>query len=367
MAAHSFAGRIDATEDALRQAAPILAATRDHLPYGTALAEVSTAIGQIVAGRFAAAARLGQRMYDTAQHADDPWLRPRGATVLGLLGLYRGQAETAATYLRTAIASLTPLDAMFVRYNLAFLARAAALAGNLAEAQRALRPPVDAPTFPLYDADWQIAEAAVLAAQYRLDDAGRHAMTAAHTAAGHGQWAIAATAAHDAARYTGTPLAATFLTTVTDLIDGPLPALMRDHAIARAAHDHARLHTVSVEFERLGAALFAAEAAYASAHNLRQVADRSAAAAHAARATELHSRGEPLFAPWVMGQAAKDLTTRERHVALLAAAGHPDRHISTQLDISIRTVQTHLAHVYTKLHVHNRKELPAALTSQPEW
>ena len=361
VAAHSFTGRTDATEHAMQRAIPILDVARDQLPYGAALAQVSTAISQVLAGRFSAAARLGQRMHDTAHHQDDPWLRPRSATVLGLLALYRGEAQIATAHLRSAVATLTPLDAMFVRYNLAFLARAAALTGNLAEAQQALQPPADAPVFPLYEADWQIAEAAVLAAQHRLDDAARQAMAAARTAAGHGQWGIAATAAHDATRYSDTPDAAPFLTTVADLVDGPLPSIMRDHAIARTAHDPALLHAVSMEFERLGATLFAAEAAYASAHDLHRLVNHAAASERAARATELHSRCGHVYAPWTMGRAAKDLTTRERQVALLAAAGHPDRHMSTQLGISIRTVQTHLTHAYTKLHVQTRKELPAAL------
>ena len=363
VAAQSFTGRTEDTEQAMRDALPILSAARDQVPYGIAIAQVSTAIAQTFAGHFTAAARLGRYMHETAQHTHDEWLRPRSATVLGLLALYRGQADDAAVHLREAVAALGPIDAMFVRYNLAFLARAAAQAGNLTEAQHALQPPAEAPVFPLYEADWQIAEAAVLAAQYHLTDAAEHAMTAAHTAANHGQWGIAAIAAHDAARYADHPEAGRFLTTITDLIDGPLPPLLREDALARTSGDPARLTRVSVDFELLGATLFAAEAAFAAAQTLHRTGDPPAASRQATRASELHSRCQQAFIPWAIGRAAHDLTTRERQVALLAAAGHPDRHISTQLGISTRTVQTHLTHVYTKLDVASRADLAGALTT----
>lgn len=359
--AYSFAGRIGDTDAALQRAVPLLAATRDALPYGMALAQVSTAIAKIFAGHLGAAARLGQRMADIAQHDDDQWQRPRSATVLGLLALYRGQTDTAIGHLQAAISVLSPLDAMFLRYNLAFLARAAALTGNLTQAQQALQPPADAPQFPLYEADWQIAEAAVLAAHDHLDQAAHQAMTAAHTAAGHGQWGIAGIAAHDAARYTSPDAAAAFLTTAADLSDGPLPPLMRQHAIARTTGDHDQLQRVSLEFERLGLTLFAAEAAYAAAHHLHRAGDQPAASRQATRATDLHGRCEHAYLPWTIGQAAHDLTTRERHVALLAASGRTDRDISNQLNISIRTTQTHLTHAYTKLQISNRTELALAL------
>lgn len=365
VAAYSFTGRTEDTSAALRRSIPLLAATREQVPYGMAMAQVSTTIGQVFAGHFAAAARLGQRMHELASQDEDPWQRPRAATSLGLVALYRGRVASAVEHLRTAIAVLTPLDAMFTRYNRAFLARAAALAGDLAQADDALGAPEEAPRFPLYEADWQIAEAAVLAARFRLDEAAAHAMEAARTAAVHGQWGVAAIAAHDAARYASTPDAARFLATAADLIDGPLPPLMREHAAARAAHDPERLRGISVELERVGATLFAAEAAYAAADAFSRGGDPVARAQQAARAIELHGRCEHAFLPWALGGVTTQLTARERQIALLAAGGHTDQSIGDQLAISIRTVQTHLAHVYTKLDVAGRGALATALTARP--
>jgi DNA-binding CsgD family transcriptional regulator len=51
------------------------------------------------------------------------------------------------------------------------------------------------------------------------------------------------------------------------------------------------------------------------------------------------------------------LTSREREVAQLAAAGLTTREISGKLFISSSTVRTHLRDIYRKLRVRNRAEL----------
>ncbi|WP_369363715.1 LuxR C-terminal-related transcriptional regulator [Streptomyces sp. CG4] len=55
------------------------------------------------------------------------------------------------------------------------------------------------------------------------------------------------------------------------------------------------------------------------------------------------------------------LTARELEIASLAAAGLADRAISSRLDVSVRTVESHLARVYRKLGVRSRRDLPSAL------
>lgn len=250
---------------------------------------------------------------------------------------------------------------MFLRYNLAFLARACAVAGDLDGARQALLPPPQAPRFPLYEADWQIAEAAVLAGSGRLDEAAARAERAARTAIEHEQWAIAAHAAHDAVRYFRSPRGAALLSTAADAVDGPLPELMREHAEALLAHDGSRLEKVSVAFEDIGAVLFAAEAAHSAAAWHHRAGQARAATKTAAYAAELRNRCQDTVTPWSIGPGETLLTPRERQIAMLAAAGHGDQHISTALGISIRTVQTHLTNIYTKLAVGGRRELPVAL------
>ena len=58
------------------------------------------------------------------------------------------------------------------------------------------------------------------------------------------------------------------------------------------------------------------------------------------------------------------LTPSERRVARLAADGRTNRQIVHGLYVTLKTVETHLAHAYAKLGISRRSELPAALTGE---
>lgn len=60
------------------------------------------------------------------------------------------------------------------------------------------------------------------------------------------------------------------------------------------------------------------------------------------------------------------LTTREREVALLAAQGQANKEIGAALEISWRTVSSHLAKVYEKLGVDSRVELAEVVRRMAE-
>lgn len=51
-----------------------------------------------------------------------------------------------------------------------------------------------------------------------------------------------------------------------------------------------------------------------------------------------------------------DLTRRELDILSALSHGLTDREIAQRLFISVRTVQSHMAHIYEKLHVHSRTE-----------
>jgi DNA-binding CsgD family transcriptional regulator len=59
--------------------------------------------------------------------------------------------------------------------------------------------------------------------------------------------------------------------------------------------------------------------------------------------------------------SAVPLTRREGQIAALAAGGKTDPAIASHLQISTRTVQTHLAHVYAKLGISRRGDLAGLL------
>ncbi len=50
------------------------------------------------------------------------------------------------------------------------------------------------------------------------------------------------------------------------------------------------------------------------------------------------------------------LSTRETEVLKLAASGLSHKEIATQLRISTRTARNHLAHIYSKLGIHDRAQ-----------
>ncbi len=60
------------------------------------------------------------------------------------------------------------------------------------------------------------------------------------------------------------------------------------------------------------------------------------------------------------------LTPAERRVAALAHAGHGNRRIAAQLSISETTVETHLSHIYVKLSISSRHQLPAPRRPDPK-
>ncbi|QAB19276.1 LuxR family transcriptional regulator [Leucobacter muris] len=53
----------------------------------------------------------------------------------------------------------------------------------------------------------------------------------------------------------------------------------------------------------------------------------------------------------------EELSSREREIALFASLGYSSRWIAEQFHLSVRTVDTHLRHVFTKLRVSGRDEL----------
>jgi NarL family two-component system response regulator LiaR len=86
------------------------------------------------------------------------------------------------------------------------------------------------------------------------------------------------------------------------------------------------------------------------------------------------SRGESVLPPSVASvvvrylaggterAAGPDLTSREMEVLCLVAQGRSNRQIARALDLSVRTVEAHLTHIYAKLGVGSRTE--AALLAQ---
>jgi DNA-binding NarL/FixJ family response regulator len=72
------------------------------------------------------------------------------------------------------------------------------------------------------------------------------------------------------------------------------------------------------------------------------------------------SLGAALAAPAASAGPIDELTDREREVLRLLALGHTNQEIAEQLIVSVRTVESHRAHVMTKLRVTTRAGLVRA-------
>jgi DNA-binding CsgD family transcriptional regulator len=93
-----------------------------------------------------------------------------------------------------------------------------------------------------------------------------------------------------------------------------------------------------------------------------EAAERCGAAALVARARiELRAAGGRQSA--TAGSGAQRLTVAERRVAELAAKGHSNPQIAQALFVTRKTVETHLGHIYAKLHISGRVELGRALAA----
>ena len=149
------------------------------------------------------------------------------------------------------------------------------------------------------------------------------------------------------------------LRTLRGRTDAPLVAAYAVHAGARADRDGAALMEVAGEFERIGAILYATEAAADAARAFLAAGRQDSARRAAARTRELFAFGQGGVAPTIEGldSIAVELTAREAQLVELAKRGLSNAQIAEQLVLSIRTVESHLYRAMHKLGVSDRREL----------
>ncbi|MDP2290828.1 MAG: helix-turn-helix transcriptional regulator, partial [Actinomycetota bacterium] len=140
-----------------------------------------------------------------------------------------------------------------------------------------------------------------------------------------------------------------------------LAGMLARQASSETSDDVDGMVAITDELVAAGVLGYAAEA-------LARAGELAAAAGDRRRARELGIRWQelmdqcerPAVPPPILTIDA--LTVREREVALLGMDGHTSRAIADRLGLSVRTVDNHLAHVFTKLGITSRSELVDALT-----
>jgi DNA-binding CsgD family transcriptional regulator len=173
----------------------------------------------------------------------------------------------------------------------------------------------------------------------------------------------------DLARLGDAATAAPRLDGLTSAVEGPYAVAAAQFASALLTGDGAGLDAAADAYEAMGARLLAAEACAAAATAHADRGRRRESAASLGRAQRLAATCEgaatPLVAALHQAPPAAALTRREREVAELAARGRTSREIAEALTVSLRTVDSHLDHAYTKLGITSRRELAAALGLGP--
>jgi DNA-binding CsgD family transcriptional regulator len=334
--------------------------TRQAVPYAAASLELLAICALINRGDVAEAEERGQRMRRAG--AGDPFAGPRSEYCLGRVALARGRGGAAVRLFRSAVVGVSPFDQFVIRHLNAMLARAAATVGDIATAEAALAAGQDKPRIKPYEPELELAQAAMLAAGLRMDEAAERAAWAAGIAADQRIWHAAVAGYHDAARYGAAQHALAPMRDAAARVDGVLAACYAGHVAALAGRDGEALDESARRFHGLGMELFAAEAAAEAALAHAAAGDLRSARNSGQRSAGYRAACEGAVSPWLAGAlSAVPLTPRERQIAALAAGGHPDLVIAERLTISVRTVQTHLARVYAKLGITGRAELPGRL------
>jgi DNA-binding CsgD family transcriptional regulator len=344
---------------------------KDWLQVGERPAADPWYLAPLRAARWAALELCGQldQMFEESSEAfakgveeGDKFLSGRAAQALGRASLHEARPQRAAHYLRQVLVTLSGFDRMFMSWNLTLLAEALAVSGDASDARQTLiQADQQQGIAELFVPERMRAEAAVLAAEGSISQAARAAASSARRALELGMTSMACRAWFDAARF-GHRDAARQLQRLTD-VDGAMAPLWQAHAAALVRRDGQALDASAKAFEGLGARLYAAEAAAeaAAAHQRNGFPARALASAEWSRS--LLDPDDPVMTPAMRAArtAGSVLTSREREVAALAAKGLANKEIAGHLELSVRTVETHLARVYAKLGVAARSDLSAVI------
>ena len=319
-------------------------------------------------GRLAEARELLTAAY--ARVATQPTAEAR-AYVTGwsaVLHLEEGRVQSAFRRASESYALFRELGRpLAARWPYIDAALALALAGQPAKAAEALaaHDALALPTMLLYETDLRQARAWTAAAAGDLPAARDQLEAAAGVGEEIGDLIGAASALHGLARLGHAREVAARLTGLAARADGCLVAARAAYATAVAARDSEALGRVAGDFEAMGALLYAAEASAEAAVLLRRAGRARDAAGMEQQAARLLARCEGAATPPVGVITARvRLTPGELDTAVQAAAGRSNKQIATDMQLSVRTVESHLQRVYEKLGISGRRQLADALRSQ---
>jgi DNA-binding CsgD family transcriptional regulator len=345
----------------------LAAGARKFIP--AALGELPYAMGQLAAGAILAlhwsgrlddADALAQMGYDAGAQQHAQLLRGISAFHLGLGAYWRGTMQSAERLFEEAVAALGHVDAGFLPSACDHLLAVRSMLGapDAPDARSA-----DDLRLPLYETERLRLRGVVAAGRGDFAVACSFSDAAARAARASALEMHVVFACWDRARHGRAAEVVDDITAAARACEGQLAPLLARAVHALNESDADGLEAAAEELEQLGFLLWAAELT-------RSAARACGAAALFARATAAENRATALLArcegasTWLSradaGHVGPALTRREREVAELAAAGASNATIADRLAISVRTVETHLQHVYEKLGIGSRADLAGA-------
>ncbi len=292
-----------------------------------------------------------------------------------VVSFFHGWAALAAGRLRLAIRWLVEAQVGLQRRDpvgllplcFSLLARARAVMGDVAGAEELLadRERIAYGAVTVFDPVACLAWASLEAARGQTAKAGDGVLEAAALAADQGQLAVEALLLHDGLRFGRDADVVHRLRQLAGTLDSPFVEDLAAHAEAVLTGSGELLELQSHRFEEAGALLFAADAAAAGSNAFKRSGDRRRAAYLASRVSTLIHACGLAETPALDHIAPPLLTSRELEVARLADRGMSNQAIADRLVVSVRTVEAHLTHIYTKLGISGRPDLARALASVP--
>jgi DNA-binding CsgD family transcriptional regulator len=316
-------------------------------------------------GRLRDAETLARAEYQAGLADHSPEAQACFALQLAKIYLARGRVRTSADSAREAVGVFRRIGRpMFLHETLHTLAGALALGGDAEGAHRELAS-VEALAMPnmMYDAaDLLCVRAWAAVAGGHLPRARTLSLEAANLGEACGDLVAASAALHNLARFGRPREVGHRLDRLADQIDPGLVNPRAAHVRALLAGDPAGLEEVSSSFTELGADLLAADAAADAAVAWTRLGHPRAATAATRLAIRSAGACEGARTPALRSiDARARLTPAERETAVLAAAGHSNKHIARELVLSVRSIENRLQHVYGKLGITRRDELSEAL------
>jgi ATP/maltotriose-dependent transcriptional regulator MalT len=251
------------------------------------------------------------------------------------------------------------------RWSLGYLALASAMTGDLDTADDAISELDVLAVHPaqMLEVDIHRARAWLAVAKNHLEDGRQILRDTSDTMRATGQTTFEIVVLFDLARLGQPDEVAARLAEICDPLQSALHATMAEAAAAMARSNPVDLAATAAAFADMGALLFAAEMAVAAGDAFRRDGDQRRGTEWSRRAAELSAECEGARTPGLMQiQAMIPLTQREREIASLAARGLSSKTIGDRLFVTSRTVDNHLARIYSKLGVGSRAELADALS-----